>query len=233
MSGGHKSIDKATGRTVWDKDHFEKKAKETQQKEEEDMAKLDADINAILNDKKKEKIAPPPEERRNLTHRDYDLKLDKQLGKTQVITAHTPKQFQGGYWCDTCECLLKDSLAWLDHINGKKHNRLLGYRMNVDRVGANQVRDKLKSLSKGQEEVQEEEDPEEKLRAMREAEEEKKRRRAEKKRKKKEEAEGASSSKAKRTHFDEEEEEEEEGGQAELDAETAKLMKEMGLPTNF
>mmetsp|Transcript_39327 Transcript_39327/g.77372 ORF Transcript_39327/g.77372 Transcript_39327/m.77372 type:complete len:836 (-) Transcript_39327:310-2817(-) len=220
MSGGHKSIDKATGRTVWDKDHFEKKAKETQQKEEEDMAKLDADINAILNDKKKEKIAPPPEERRNLTHRDYDLKLDKQLGKTQVITAHTPKQFQGGYWCDTCECLLKDSLAWLDHINGKKHNRLLGYRMNVDRVGANQVRDKLKSLSKGQEEVQEEEDPEEKLRAMREAEEEKKRRRAEKKRKKKEEAEGASSSKAKRTHFDEEEEEEE---LEELDADTAFL----------
>jgi hypothetical protein len=26
-----------------------------------------------------------------------------------------------------CDCTLKDSVAWLDHINGKKHNRALGY----------------------------------------------------------------------------------------------------------
>jgi hypothetical protein len=33
--------------------------------------------------------------------------------------SHAPAQ--------VCDCTLKDSVAWLDHINGKKHNRALGY----------------------------------------------------------------------------------------------------------
>ena len=40
-----------------------------------------------------------------------------------------------GYWCDVCQCLLKDSMAYLDHINGKKHQRALGYSMRTERVG--------------------------------------------------------------------------------------------------
>lgn len=30
------------------------------------------------------------------------------------------------FWCDVCECLIKDSAAYLDHINGRNHNRMLG-----------------------------------------------------------------------------------------------------------
>jgi U4/U6.U5 tri-snRNP component SNU23 len=37
-----------------------------------------------------------------------------------VVTSQTAPQQQGGYWCDVCQCLLKDSMAYLDHINGKK-----------------------------------------------------------------------------------------------------------------
>ena len=34
--------------------------------------------------------------------------------------------------CTVCECLLKDSLTWVDHINGRKHNRFLGMTMQVE-----------------------------------------------------------------------------------------------------
>jgi U4/U6.U5 tri-snRNP component SNU23 len=68
------------------------------------------------------------------------------VGKCVVITSATPKNEQGGFYCEVCivcdmaclqstfphspaqvcDCTLKDSVAWLDHINGKKHNRALG-----------------------------------------------------------------------------------------------------------
>jgi U4/U6.U5 tri-snRNP component SNU23 len=80
--------------------------------------------------------------------RDYRVDVEDRVGKCVVITSATPKNEQGGFYCEVrtqraflsevascplncrvqvCECTLKDSVAWLDHINGKKHNRALGY----------------------------------------------------------------------------------------------------------
>ena len=50
-----------------------------------------------------------------------------------------PSVGQAGYYCSVCECILRDSQSYLDHINGKYHNRALGMSMRVERSTANDV----------------------------------------------------------------------------------------------
>ncbi|KAL3918900.1 MAG: hypothetical protein SGARI_007335, partial [Bacillariaceae sp.] len=51
-----------------------------------------------------------------------------------------------GWHCKVCDCFLKDSLTYLDHINGRKHQRNLGYSMRVERSTKEQVSSKLAAL---------------------------------------------------------------------------------------
>merc|ERR1712056_116169 len=83
-----------------------------------------------------------------------DLELEKNLGKAQVVTAHTIKPMQGGFWCSVCECLIKDSSSYLEHVNGRRHNRNLGMNMKVEKIGIDRVKEKLKSMRKGPEAVE-------------------------------------------------------------------------------
>lgn len=167
------------GRKIWDKEFFANKA----------LQRGDDDLDlSLLGETTKKKEPPPPHLRRPLQQRETDfIELEKELGKTKVVTAHTPKQGQGGYYCDTCECLIKDSQAYLDHINGKKHNRLLGMTMRVERVSASRVRGRLQQLAKQRKTDTEklEADVEGRLQAGLEEEEEKRKRRADRKREKK------------------------------------------------
>ena len=71
------------------------------------------------------------------------LSLTAPLGKSVVVTATTPLAGRGGYYCDVCLCLLKDSSTYLTHINGRKHSKKLGMTMKVERVGLDEVKDKL------------------------------------------------------------------------------------------
>jgi U4/U6.U5 tri-snRNP component SNU23 len=54
--------------------------------------------------------------------RDDELKLDIHVGKFVSVSANTPDSQAGGFYCELCECQMKDSQNYLDHINGKKRN---------------------------------------------------------------------------------------------------------------
>merc|ERR1712178_164114 len=105
--------------------------------------------------KRKDPVIPLPASQRTfLQQRKNDLNLDKHLGEHRVVTAHTIKPMQGGYWCSVCECLLKDSSTYLEHVNGRRHNRNLGMNMKVEKIGVDRIRDKLKALRKEPEAIE-------------------------------------------------------------------------------
>uniref|UniRef100_A0A671MPD8 Zinc finger, matrin-type 2 n=1 Tax=Sinocyclocheilus anshuiensis TaxID=1608454 RepID=A0A671MPD8_9TELE len=90
-------------RRKWDKDEYEQLAQKR-----------------LTEERERKKMPVPPVKRELLRHRDYKVDLESKLGKTIVITKTTPQAEMGGYYCNVCDCVVKDSINFLDYINGKK-----------------------------------------------------------------------------------------------------------------
>lgn len=69
-------------------------------------------------------------------------------GGSVSITDGVTKSSTGvGWHCKVCDCYLKDSMTYLDHINGRKHQRYLGYSMRVEKSTKSEVTSKLSFLA--------------------------------------------------------------------------------------
>ncbi|CAI9103504.1 OLC1v1002000C1 [Oldenlandia corymbosa var. corymbosa] len=167
-----------TFRKKFDREEYLERAREREEKEAEG--------------KLKSKSKGPPVQRKPLKHRDFQVDLESRLGKTQVVTPVAPLSQQAGYYCSVCECVVKDSANYLDHINGKKHQRALGMSMRVERASLEQVKQRFELLKKRKDTggltVQ---DFDERILKQQQEEEERKRQRREKKKEKKKEKEVA------------------------------------------
>ncbi|CAG0920756.1 unnamed protein product [Notodromas monacha] len=179
MSGEGKSTDH---RRKWDRNEYERMARERildriHSQEEEQEAETSADGEAT--------------QREMLRQRDYKVDLDSKLGKSQVITRSTPMSGTGGYYCNVCDCVVKDSINFLDHINGKKHQRNLGMSMKVERSSLDQVKKRLEMNKKKAEIKKKEYNLEERLEEVRAEEEKLKEYRREKRKERKRRHDGS------------------------------------------
>lgn len=141
-----------TARRTWDREEFAEKAAKRD-------AEADADEESAYAIKKRKRLERDPLHqglivaRSNLQKRDYEINLTDRLNKTQVIGLNTPLNQQAGYYCSVCDCVLRDSQSYLDHINGKFHNRALGMSMRVEKASVEQVKNRLEMHKAKQAEV--------------------------------------------------------------------------------
>jgi U4/U6.U5 tri-snRNP component SNU23 len=86
-----------------------------------------------------------PSELTYLKPREEKIDLDDIKGKT--IVKQNDKAL-GVFYCKTCDVSLFDNTAYIEHLNGKKHNKLLGMSLRVEKVDVDKVREKLLSLKR-------------------------------------------------------------------------------------
>merc|ERR1712192_11437 len=128
------------GKKKWDKNNYMKKSINRIENEEEDLILKIID-NEKVKDKENKNFLRIP-----LTNRKFQIDLEKKVGISTLISSNTPINKCGGWYCEVCDCQLKDSMNYLDHINGKRHQRKLGMNMQVLRSTIEEVKSKFLKL---------------------------------------------------------------------------------------
>ncbi|KAI9094966.1 putative zinc finger protein [Phlyctochytrium arcticum] len=140
-------------RRKWDKAEYEQRAKDRERgvldldKEEDRKRKIRKKVQTNVNPDDDDPL--PAKEL--LKARDAPVDLTSHLNKTQVVNTGLSGK-QPGYFCEICDCVLKDNVNYLDHMNGRKHQQNMGMSMMVERSTADQVRARLEALKNKKEE---------------------------------------------------------------------------------
>ncbi|CCU99875.1 unnamed protein product [Malassezia sympodialis ATCC 42132] len=75
-----------------------------------------------------------------------DLNLEELSGTSRLVD-HEDSQGRGpGFFCEVCKKMCKDSVGYLDHINGRMHLRRLGQKTQAERATLEQVRERIAAV---------------------------------------------------------------------------------------
>lgn len=113
-------------RRTWDKEFYEKRARErSEQGDDFDAGGAASKTKKFIKEEFKSAeegaAGPMGSQRAFIKSRENKIDLETKVGKTEIINPTCVESSRGaGFWCEVCSCLLKDSASYLDHINGKK-----------------------------------------------------------------------------------------------------------------
>lgn len=137
-------------RRTWDKDAFERKAVSREKRQ--------AELDSVNAERRSQGLAPlkrlkshAPEPELAMQQRRAPLELEKNQGKTLMVDLSSGDgkgQTGPGFYCEVCRKLLKDNLAYLDHINGRIHLMRIGQSTQQDRATLEDVQEMLDKLRK-------------------------------------------------------------------------------------
>ncbi|CAL1707672.1 unnamed protein product [Somion occarium] len=133
-------------RKKWDKEQYAERAKQKDLEERERMQENEERLKQGKKPRKgKREDLPKPTEL--MKQREAPLELEKNLGKTMVVQS-TSGRGPGvpGFYCEACNRTYKDSVGYLDHINGRAHLRALGQTTRIARSTVEQVRERIAYL---------------------------------------------------------------------------------------
>ncbi|CAG8691548.1 2175_t:CDS:2, partial [Acaulospora colombiana] len=124
-------------RKTWDKEEWREKAK---QKDEDERERMQQNEELMKKGKKPGRRNPAvdmPKPTETMKQREGSLELDKNLGKTMVVTNATGRgPGQPGFYCEICKRNHKDS----------NNLRMIGQSTRVERSTVEQVREKIAAL---------------------------------------------------------------------------------------
>lgn len=117
-------------RRTWNKEEYAAKAK----------ARENRDRLAEKNDERKKLGLPPLKPRREyndddtnkeaLKHREEKVNIEQNVGKIQVVQAVDSRK-QPGFYCKDCDVTIKDSVTYIDHLNGRKRKVVLKDKLAI------------------------------------------------------------------------------------------------------
>ncbi|KAJ2553369.1 U4/U6.U5 snRNP associated protein [Coemansia sp. RSA 1933] len=135
-------------RRNWDNAAYEKKAHDREQKTraaEEDEERRRKGLKPRVRGSDEAKSGSS---RELLQAHKQAINLEGMVGKTQIVQASVAASGQPGFYCKVCDVTVKDSMSYLDHINGKNHQRMLNRSMKVAAETIDDVLAKLDELRK-------------------------------------------------------------------------------------
>ncbi|KAL0477345.1 U4/U6-U5 tri-snRNP component SNU23 [Acrasis kona] len=135
------------GRKQWDEEVYKAKAMERANREE---------TGRTEEQETRRRIAPASE-RQPLRAREQKVELESIVGRRGIITGETSIKSavrrggqkgvvidkNGGFYCNTCDCVIKDSISYLDHINSRGHVNASGMNTRAVRATVEDVKNKL------------------------------------------------------------------------------------------
>ncbi|KAI8048059.1 uncharacterized protein B0P05DRAFT_519544 [Gilbertella persicaria] len=91
-----------------------------------------------------------------MKHREENIDLEKNVGKIQVVQSLESRK-QPGFYCKACDVTIKDSVTYIDHLNGRKHLDNVGISAKIEKADANSVKERLAMLKRKKENPEKEE----------------------------------------------------------------------------